>query len=95
MKQIICGVCSDISSEGLGVVKANWMVIFVNGLLLGEEADIEIQYKRAGIFYGIIKKLYKLSKDRIKPLCPVSTACGGCTFQNATYEYELAFKKKK
>ena len=95
MKQIIRGVCSDISSEGLGVVKANWMVIFVNGLLLGEEADIEIQYKRAGIFYGTIKKIYKLSKDRIKPLCPVSTACGGCTFQNATYEYELAFKKKK
>ena len=95
MKQIIRGVCSDISSEGLGIVKANWMVIFVNGLLLGEEADIEIQYKRAGVFYGAIKKIYKLSKERIKPLCPVSTACGGCTFQNATYSYELAFKKKK
>ena len=95
MKQIIRGVCTDISSEGLGIVKANWMVIFVNGLLLDEEADIEIQYKRAGVFYGVIKKLYKLSKERIKPLCPVSTACGGCTFQNVSYTYELAFKKKK
>lgn len=95
MKQIIRGVCSDISSEGLGIVKANWMVIFVNGLLLGEEADIEIQYKRAGIFYGVIKKIYKLSKERIKPLCPVATACGGCTFQNVSYKYELEFKKKK
>ena len=92
---IIKGICSDISSEGLGIVKANWMVIMVNGLLLGEEADIQIDYKRAGVFYGHIKKLYNLSKDRIKPICPVSTACGGCTFQNATYEYELAFKKKK
>ena len=95
MKQIIRGICTDISSEGLGIVKANWMVIFVSGLLLGEEADIEIQYKRAGVFYGVIKKIYKLSEDRIKPLCPVSTACGGCTFQNATYSYELAYKKKK
>ena len=95
MKQIIRGVCTDISSEGLGIIKANWMIIFVNGLLLGEEADVEIQYKRAGVFYANIKKIYKLSKDRIKPLCPVSTACGGCTFQNATYSYELAFKKKK
>ena len=95
MKQIIRGVCTDISSEGLGIIKANWMIIFVYGLLLGEEADVEIQYKRAGVFYANIKKIYKLSKDRIKPLCPVSTACGGCTFQNATYSYELAFKKKK
>ena len=94
-KQIIRGICTDISSEGLGIVKANWMVIFVNGLLLGEEADIEIQYKRAGVFYGVIKKIYKLSKERIKPLCHVATACGGCTFQNVSYKYELEFKKKK
>ena len=94
-KQIIRGICTDISSEGLGIVKANWMVIFVNGLLLGEEADIEIAYKRAGVFYGVIKKIYKLSKERIKPLCPVATACGGCTFQNVSYKYELDFKKKK
>ena len=95
MKQIIRGVCTDISSEGLGIIKANWMVILVSGLLLGEEAEVEIQYKRAGVFYAIIKKIYKLSKERIKPICPVSTACGGCTFQNTTYSYELAFKKKK
>mgnify|MGYP002626679117 CR=1 FL=1 len=95
MKQIIRGVCIDISSEGLGIIKANWMVIFVNGLLLNEEADVEIQYKRAGVFYAVIKKIYKFSKDRIKPLCPISTACGGCTFQNVTYQYELEFKKKK
>jgi len=95
MKQIIRGICTDISSEGLGVVKANWMVIFVDGLLLGEEADIEILYQRAGVFYGKIKKLYNLSKERIKPLCPVSTACGGCVFQNVSYDYELRYKKKK
>lgn len=87
--------CVDISSEGKGVVKANNMVIFVDGLLLNEEAEIDVMYSRAGIYYGRIKKLFKLSKDRIKPNCPVSTACGGCTFQNATYEYELAYKKKK
>ena len=87
--------CIDISSEGKGVVKANNMVIFVDGLLLGEEADIEVMYSRAGIYYGRIKKLHNLSKERIKPSCSVSTACGGCTFQNVTYKYELEYKKKK
>ena len=87
--------CVDISSEGKGIVKANNMVILVDGLLLGEEADIEVMYQRAGVYYGRITKLYNLSKERIKPNCPVSTACGGCTFQNSTYKYELAYKKKK
>lgn len=95
MKQIIRGVCVDISSEGLGIIKANWMTILVPNLLLGEEADVEIDYQRAGVFYAKIKKIYKLSKERINPLCPVSSACGGCTFQNVSYDYELAFKKKK
>lgn len=88
--------CVDISSEGKGIIKANNMVVLVDNLLLGEEADVEVMYSRAGVYYGRIKKLHNLSKDRIRtPNCPVSSACGGCTFQNATYEYELAFKKKK
>ena len=95
MRQTIHGKCVDISSEGLGIIKANWMVILVPNLLLGEEADVEIQYQRAGVFYARIKKIYKLSEERIKPLCPVSSACGGCTFQNVSYEYELKFKKHK
>ena len=94
-KTEIRGVCSDLSSEGLGIIKANWMTIFVNGLLLGEEADVVIDYQRAGVFYAHIKKLYSFSKERITPKCPVSTACGGCTFQNVSYQYELDFKKKK
>jgi len=95
MRQMIHGKCVDISSEGLGIIKANWMVILVPNLLLNEEADVEIQYQRAGVFYARIKKIYKLSEERIKPLCPVSSACGGCTFQNVSYDYELKFKKHK
>ena len=53
--------CIDISSEGKGIVKANNMVIFVDGLLLGEEAEIEVMYSRAGVYYGRIKKLFNLS----------------------------------
>ena len=94
-KTEIRGICSDLSSEGLGIIKANWMTIFVSGLLLGEEADVVIDYQRAGVFYAHIKKLYSFSKERITPKCPVSTACGGCTFQNVSYQYELDFKKKK
>lgn len=95
MNKIVTVKCIDISSEGKGVCKLDKDVIFVDNLLLGENADIELLYKRAGIYYGKIIKLHNLSKYRIKPNCPVSTACGGCCFQNVSYDYELAFKKKK
>ena len=94
MKNIIKGKC-DISSEGKGVIKTVYGVVFVDSLLLGEEAEIEITYAGKGVSYGEIKKLLTFSKDRIQPKCPIATACGGCVFQNATYEYELRYKKHK
>ncbi|MBO6280049.1 MAG: 23S rRNA (uracil(1939)-C(5))-methyltransferase RlmD [Bacilli bacterium] len=95
MKNIIKGKCVDISSEGKGVIKTVYGVIFVDSLLLGEEAEIEVTYARKGVAYGKVVKLLSKSPDRIQPLCPVSTACGGCTFQNASYDYELRYKKHK
>ncbi len=93
--QIIKGKCVDISSEGKGIIKTVYGVIFVDSLLLNEEAEIEITYSRAGVSYGKIRRLITKSNDRISPPCPISTACGGCTFQNASYEYELMYKKRK
>ena len=94
-KNIIRGKCVDISSEGKGVIKTVYGVVFVDSLLLGEEAEIEITYAGKGVSYGVIRKLLTFSKDRIAPKCPISTACGGCVFQNATYSYELQYKKHK
>lgn len=94
-KNIIRGKCVDISSEGKGVIKTVYGVVFVDSLLLGEEAEIEITYAGKGVSYGVIKRLITMSKDRINPKCPIATACGGCCFQNATYEYELRYKKHK
>ena len=55
MGQIIKGKCVDISSEGKGVIKTVYGVIFVDALLLGEEAEIEVTYARKGVAYGKIK----------------------------------------
>lgn len=94
-KNIIRGKCVDLSSEGKGIIKTVYGVIFVDSLLLNEEAEIEVTYSRAGVAYGKIVKLLKKSPERINPLCPVSTACGGCVFQNASYKYELDYKTRK
>ena len=95
MQKLIHGFASDLSSEGKGVVKYQKDIVFVDGLFPGEEADIEIQYQRAGVFFGKVKKIYKLSKDRIQPKCKICTSCGGCQYQQLDYNAQLFYKTKR
>jgi 23S rRNA (uracil1939-C5)-methyltransferase len=94
-KVIIHGTCVDYSSEGYGIIKSKEGITFAYSLFKGEEADVEIYYQRAHINYGKVIKLYKISPHRITPLCPVSTACGGCQFQQLDYPSELEYKRSK
>ena len=95
MGKIIKGKCIDISSEGKGVVKAGRDIIFCDGLFPNEEADIEILYQRAGVYFGKVRKLYTISKNRIQPKCKICTACGGCQYQQIDYKTQLLFKTNR
>ena len=93
--QNVTGKCIDLSFEGKGVVKLSYGTVFVDGLFPGEEAEIEIQYKRAGSYFGKVHRLITKSLDRIQPLCGVCTACGGCQFQQYAYNAQLKYKTNK
>jgi len=95
MNKEIQGFCHDYTHDGQGIVRYEGKPIFVDGLFLNEEAIVEITYVRPDYSYGKIKKLIKLSPDRITPRCPVATACGGCQFQALAYPAQLQFKKRK
>lgn len=93
--QNVTGKCVDLSFEGKGVVKLSYGTVFVDGLFPGEEAEIEIQFKRAGSYFGKVYRLIKKSEDRIQPLCGVCTACGGCQYQQYSYPAQLKYKANK
>ena len=95
MQKLIKGTALDLSSEGKGVVKNHGDIIFVDGLFPNEEADIEILYQRAGVYFGKVKKIYKLSRDRIQPKCKICTSCGGCQYQQLNYQAQLEYKTKR
>ena len=89
------GKCIDISFEGKGVVKFLYGTCFVDGLFIDEEAEINVQFKRAGSYFGKVHRLIKKSEHRIQPRCGVCTACGGCQFQQLDYESQLLYKTNK
>ena len=95
MNKIVKGKCIDISSEGKGVIKYGKDIIFCDGLFINEEADIEILYQRAGVYFGKVRKLYSISKDRIQPKCKICTSCGGCQYQQINYKKQLEYKTNR
>lgn len=91
--EIIDVKCVDFTFDGQGLCKANNRVIFVPSLLIGEEAKVEILYRKKNFDVGKIKQITKFSPFRINPLCKCATSCGGCSFQNLDYKKELEYKK--
>ena len=55
--------CSDISSEGKGVVKLGKEVVFVDGLFPDEEADIGGQHLKVGVREQIVVEVGDIIPD--------------------------------
>ena len=93
--EILRGKCTDISSEGKGVVKVNNRIYFVDGLFVGEEAELNVLYSRSGVYYAKVSKLIKQSPNRIQPKCKICTSCGGCQYQQIDYKTQLEYKTNR
>ncbi|MES2763301.1 MAG: TRAM domain-containing protein, partial [Bacteroidota bacterium] len=84
----------DISSEGKSVAKVDGMVIFVDGGVPGDVADVMITRKKNNYAEGHVVALKKASENRTEPICEHFGYCGGCKWQHMNYETQLMFKHK-
>lgn len=95
MEQTFTSVCTDLSHDGLGVVKYNNKTYFVNDLLPTEKATVKIIKEQKN--YGFCKVVNRLtsSKHRVVKKCAYFGVCGGCDFCHVNYEFETDFKINK
>lgn len=77
---------------GRGMGKANGCVVFVEGAVPGDIVQVKIKKRKSNYAEAEITELIKPSERRIKPQCPIFGLCGGCTWQNLSYEEQLKFK---
>jgi 23S rRNA (uracil1939-C5)-methyltransferase len=84
----------DISSEGKSVAKVDGMVIFVDGGVPGDVADVMITRKKNNYAEGHVVTLKQASPNRLQPKCEHFGNCGGCKWQHMNYETQLFFKQK-
>lgn len=86
--------CIDMSVDGQGIARTeDGLVVFVKGMIKGEEADVKIIAEKKNYSFGIIDRLVVRSPYRIDSDCPISYKCGGCDFRYIDYNHQLTLKK--
>jgi 23S rRNA (uracil1939-C5)-methyltransferase len=78
---------------GDGLARADGEVVLTPFVLPGESVEIEREPKRSGITRGRVLEIASASSDRVTPACRYFGRCGGCHYQHATYEAQLAAKR--
>ena len=67
--------------------------IFVPLTLPGEEAHVRIVEEKRSFATAEPERIVRAASNRVEPDCPHFGACGGCQYQHADYETQLAFKR--
>lgn len=84
----------NLGANGEGVAILNNMPIFVPFALPNEKVKIKILKVLKNFCYAKLIEIIEPSKDRVEPICPVFTKCGGCQLQHLSYAKQLEFKRE-
>ena len=81
---------SRLPADATGRGKA----VFIPFVLSGEKIEATLTEQKPGFARATADKILEPSPHRITPGCPHFTACGGCHYQQTTYELQLKIKEE-
>jgi len=77
--------------DGLGRLEGR--AVLVPFTLPGETVRVSILRKKPGLLEAALREVLAPAPERVKPDCPVFGRCGGCQYQHAAYEAQIAWKR--
>lgn len=83
------------ASEGKSLGRLEGKVIFVEGAVPGDVADIFITKNKKDWAEGKAIHFEKYSEERVKPFCIHFGICGGCKWQMLPYQKQLQYKQQE
>ena len=86
---------TDYASEGKSLGKIDGKVIFVEGAVPGDVADVFITKNKKDWAEGKAINFKTYSSGRTKPFCIHFGICGGCKWQMLPYELQLQYKQQE
>jgi 23S rRNA (uracil1939-C5)-methyltransferase len=86
---------TGIADKGMAVGRdPEGVVYFVQGAVPGDVVDVLVLRKKSSFRKGIVKNFKKYSEERVQPFCKHFSMCGGCKWQDLSYESQLKYKEK-
>lgn len=85
----------DVNHMGKGVGKIDNFVVFVDGVITGDWAQIKIIESKKNYAVGKLLKIIEKSEQRVVPACDHFEKCGGCQLMHMNYEEQLKYKKNR
>ena len=79
------GVAIGRSEEG--------KTIIVSGAVPGEVVNVRVKKSKSKYIEGEVADILEYSEDRVEPKCNHFGVCGGCKWQNMSYEKQLFYKQ--
>jgi 23S rRNA (uracil1939-C5)-methyltransferase len=86
-------VIEKMAYGGQGIARLNGLVLFVRAAIPGDRVVAQVIKKKRDYAMARMTELLDPSPDRVRAPCPYSGFCGGCQWQDVTYERQLDYKK--
>lgn len=86
-------VVDSAAFEGVAVARSEGFVYFVKNGVPGDRVLAQILRKKKSYAETRLINVIEPSPNRIEPLCNYFGVCGGCSWQNMSYEHQIKWKK--
>src|SRR5690349_24247891 len=77
---------------GDGLARLDGRVVFAPFVLPGERVRVHPEQEKPGLVRARALEILDAAPQRVAPRCPYFARCGGCHYQHAPYEFQLATK---
>jgi 23S rRNA (uracil1939-C5)-methyltransferase len=85
----------SLAYGGNGVGRVNGFVVFVRGGLPGDRVQARVTKAKRGFAEAVVERVLEPSGERVPAPCRHFGTCGGCRFQDLSYEAQLAAKAQQ
>ena len=93
--QICEGIVSKVEFPTKGMIPAEDRMVCVKNTLPGQKVRFAVQKMRKGKAEGRLLEVLEPAPNEVAAACPHFEECGGCTYQNLTYEDQLKLKAEQ
>lgn len=91
--EIYEGIVEKTEFPNKGIVTVEERRVAVKNTLPGQKIEFRLKKVRKGVGEGQLLKVVEPAANEITPVCPHFASCGGCTWQNLSYEDQRLLKE--